>query len=159
MLMHRRRTSWRVMSSWKSLVDWYPSLSLGERTICCRNTVSHRCSVLNLTDVQYRSSTNMSFSVARPNSNATSTTHSSHPKTSNVYYVVRTLNLWRRSDYFENWSITLIYFNYQKIYLGVRMSCRMITRVKDGIGLWIVLILGNLSFSRGKLSLASPCRL
>jgi hypothetical protein len=70
---------------------------------------------------------------------------------SSDYYAVKIPNLSKPLVYFESWSITRIYFNYQKIYLGVKMSCLPIIRVKEGIDLLIVLILGNLSFSRGKL--------
>lgn len=51
---------------------------------------------------------------------------------SSDYFVVKTVNLSKLSVYCENWLITRIYFNYQKIYLGVRMCYLPIIRVKDG---------------------------
>jgi hypothetical protein len=53
---------------------------------------------------------------------------------SSDYFVGKIVNPSKQLDYYGNWSITLIYFNYQKIYLGVRMYYLPITRVKDGIG-------------------------
>lgn len=53
---------------------------------------------------------------------------------SSDYFVGKIVNPSKLSDYYVNWSITRIYFSYQKIYLGVRMFCLPITRVKDGIG-------------------------
>ena len=53
---------------------------------------------------------------------------------SSDYSVVKILNHSKRSVCYVNWSIIRIYFNYQKIYLGVKMCCLPITRVKDGIG-------------------------
>lgn len=52
---------------------------------------------------------------------------------SSDYFVGKIVNLSKLSDYYENWSITPIYFSYQKIYLGVRMCCLPIIRVKAGI--------------------------
>ena len=52
---------------------------------------------------------------------------------SSDYFVGKIVNLSKLLDYYVNWLITLIYFNYQKIYLGVRMSCLPIIRVKAGI--------------------------
>lgn len=49
---------------------------------------------------------------------------------SSAYYVVKTLNRLKQSDYYGNWSITPIYFNYQTIFLGVRMFCLPIIRVR-----------------------------
>jgi hypothetical protein len=53
---------------------------------------------------------------------------------SSDYFVVKIVNPSKLLDYYGNWSITLIYFNYQKIYLGVKMFCLPIIRAKAGIG-------------------------
>jgi hypothetical protein len=53
---------------------------------------------------------------------------------SSDYFVGKIVNPSKLLDYYGNWSITRIYFNYQMICLGVRMCCLPIIRVKDGIG-------------------------
>lgn len=86
-------------------------------------------------DPQSPSNTNMSSSVDHPLSKQSYITYSSLPKMFSDYYEEKILNHSRLLDFFENSSIILICSTSLKIFLVVRMSCRMIIMGMGGIEL------------------------